>query len=99
MRLQEAPCGGRADGDVRSAEAGHGPERLGGVARSLNGIGTCLVVASLGLSVLWGFTSWSRLGIYVGAAFLVVGLTIVADEHFRKDQDTPGFREDQDPPG
>jgi len=69
------------------------------IARSLNGIGTCLVVASLGLSVLWGFTSWSRLGIYVGAAFLVVGLTIVADEHFRKDQDTPGFREDQDPPG
>ena len=37
------------------------------IARSLNGVGTCLVVASLGLSVLWGFTSWSRLGIYAPA--------------------------------
>ncbi len=75
-------CGGRADGDVRSRDMG----RYGWleIARFLNGVGTCLVVAWLGLSVFWGYTSWSRLGIYVGAAFLVVGLTIVADEHLGK---------------
>ena len=86
MRLQEAPCGGRADGDVRSAEAGHGPERLGGDCAFPEWCWYVLGRRFVGAFRALGVHLVESLGHYVGAAFLVVGLTIVADEHFRKDR-------------
>jgi len=50
----------------------------------LIGVGAGLIVASVVLLLIRDFIWWGRLGIYVGAGFLIVGFTIVADERFTR---------------
>jgi len=47
-------------------------------------IGATLVLVSVVLFLFGGFTPLTRVGLYLGAGFLIFGVTIVLDEHLRR---------------
>jgi len=47
-------------------------------------IGATLVLVSVVLFLLGGFTPLTRLGPHLGAGYLIFGVTIVLDEHLRR---------------
>jgi hypothetical protein len=52
-------------------------------------IGATLVLVSVVLFLFGGFTPLTRLGLHLGAGFLIFGVTIVLDEHLRRKEHGP----------